>query len=233
MIVSVISQKGGVGKSALSRFLAVEYARSSWQVKIADLDTGQGSTTNWKARRDQNGLTPEIPVEKYASVDRAIADAGQFDLMILDGPAFAERRGIRMAEAADLILIPTSFSLDDMQPQVETAQDLEAAGVDPSKIKFVFCKADGSDTEEEAARSYLRRAGMSVLTYLMPERASIRHASNNGQSASEVSHRTIKERVVPLAVEIANILLKDDVRSENQQSTSNPAVTEIGEAQHA
>ena len=68
MIISLISQKGGVGKSALSRLIAVEYAKAGWSVKIGDLDTGQGSTANWKARRDQNGIDPEIPVEKYATV---------------------------------------------------------------------------------------------------------------------------------------------------------------------
>ena len=63
MIVSLISQKGGVGKSALSRLIAVEYARAGLSVKVADLDTGQGSTTKWKSRRDQQGVRPEIPVE--------------------------------------------------------------------------------------------------------------------------------------------------------------------------
>lgn len=40
MIISLISQKGGVGKSALARLLAVEVARARWAVKIADLDPG-------------------------------------------------------------------------------------------------------------------------------------------------------------------------------------------------
>ena len=63
MIISLISQKGGVGKSALSRLIAVEYAKAGWAVKIGDLDTGQGSTAKWKARRDQNGIAPEIPLK--------------------------------------------------------------------------------------------------------------------------------------------------------------------------
>ena len=36
MIISLISQKGGVGKSALARLLAVEVTRVGWTVKIAD-----------------------------------------------------------------------------------------------------------------------------------------------------------------------------------------------------
>jgi chromosome partitioning protein len=56
MIISLISQKGGVGKSTLARLLAVEIAKAGWRVKIADLDPAQGTATKWKARRDVAGL---------------------------------------------------------------------------------------------------------------------------------------------------------------------------------
>ena len=137
MIISLISQKGGVGKSALARLIAVEYANAGWEVKIGDLDRNQGSTTSWKTRRDQNRIEPEIAVEKYATVERAIRDSSQYDLMILDGPAFAEAGGKTMAENSDLVIMPTNYGLDDLEPQVQTAYDLEALGVDPKKIVFV------------------------------------------------------------------------------------------------
>ena len=53
MIISLISQKGGVGKSAVARLLAVEFTKAGWSVKIADLDPAQGTSTKWKARRDE------------------------------------------------------------------------------------------------------------------------------------------------------------------------------------
>jgi len=46
MILSLISQKGGVGKSALARLLAVEFAKAGWSVKIADLDAAQAQRPN-------------------------------------------------------------------------------------------------------------------------------------------------------------------------------------------
>src|SRR5471032_1735711 len=93
MIISLISQKGGVGKSALARLLAVEFIRAGWLVKIADLDTMQSTATKWKARRDRTKLQPEIPVEKFATVERAIRETERFDLVLLDGPAHAEKSG--------------------------------------------------------------------------------------------------------------------------------------------
>ena len=143
MIISLISQKAAWANQPFP-IDSRAYAKAGWSVKIGDLDTGQGSTANWKARRDQNGIDPEIPVEKYATVDRAIHDAEHYDLMVLDGPAFAERRGLSMAQAADLIIIPTGYGLDDMTPQVETAYALEEQGITSDRIVFVFCRTGGS-----------------------------------------------------------------------------------------
>jgi len=212
MLVSLVSQKGGVGKSAIARLLAVEYVRAGWSVKIADLDTMQGSTTKWKSRRDKNDIKPEIPVEKYATVERAINDSDNFDLMILDGPAFAEKGGLTMAQASDLVLMPTGYSLDDMEPQVETAYDLQTSGVDLEKVLFVFSLIDGSASEDSAARRYLKKAGVNVLGHVLPQYPAIRQAMNTGRAASEVSHPNVRKRVLPLAQEIANKLKQKEAQ---------------------
>src|SRR5450631_1941531 len=47
VIVGMVSQKGGVGKSTLSRLVAREYANAGWSVKIADLDVSQGTSFSW------------------------------------------------------------------------------------------------------------------------------------------------------------------------------------------
>ena len=206
MIISLISQKGGVGKSALSRLIAVEYAKAGWSVKIGDLDTGQGSTAKWKARRDQHGIEPEIPVEKYATVERAIKDAEHYDLMVLDGPAFAERRGLSMARVSELIIMPTGYSLDDMEPQIETAYELEDNGIDSDHIVFVFCRTEGSVSEDAAARAYLKKARVNILDPVFLERPSIRQAHNMGKAASEVSFPSIKSKILLLAQAVADKL---------------------------
>lgn len=208
MIISLISQKGGVGKSALARLLAVEVAKAGWTVKIADLDPAQGTSTKWKGRRDMAGIVPEIAVEKYRTVDRAIRDAKHVDLTILDGPAHAEQGGRTMAGASDLVLLPTGYSLDDMEPQVEVAIELEEAKVDPNRIVFVFCRAKGSESEDRAARAYLTKARMQVLTPIFPELASIRQGHAEGRAASEVPFPKVQDRVVELAQEIMDRMTK-------------------------
>jgi chromosome partitioning protein len=120
-IISLVSQNGGVGKSGIARLLAVEFSRAGWSVKIADLDTMQGTTTRWKLRRDAAKLQPEIPVEKFATVERAIREANKYDLLIIDGPAHAEKGGLSMARKSKLIIIPSCYGIDDLEAQIEAA----------------------------------------------------------------------------------------------------------------
>lgn len=207
MIISLISQKGGVGKSTLARLLAVEIAKAGWRVKIADLDPAQGTATKWKARRDVAGFQPDVAVEKFRTVERAIKEAEHFDLMILDGPAHAEKGGKVMAQASDLILIPTGYSLDDMEPQIEAAYELEEAGIASEKILFVFCRAKGSDSEDAAARSYLRKARLTALDSVLPELASIRQGHAEGRAASEVPFPKVQEKAIDVAQQIVDQLM--------------------------
>lgn len=175
-IISLISQKGGVGKSAIARLLAVEFVRAGWSVKIADLDTMQGTVTKWKLRRDAAKLQPEIPVEKFATVARALREAEKYDLVLLDGPAHAEKGGLSMAKKSKLILMPTCYGLDDLEAQIEAAYELEENGIERNRIWFIFSRTTGSTNEEQTAREYLQRADINVLEPVLPELPSIRQS---------------------------------------------------------
>jgi chromosome partitioning protein len=205
-IISLVSQKGGVGKSAIARLLAVEFARAGWSVKIADLDTMQGSATRWKLRRDAAHLQPEIPVEKYATVERALREADQYDLLVIDGPAHAEKGGLRMARKSKLVLMPSCYGLDDLEAQVEAAYELEANGIERDRIWFIFARTTGSPNEEQAAREYLQRAAINVMEPLLSEQPCIRQAHNAGKAASEVTFPVVRERAVALALAVAGKL---------------------------
>lgn len=206
MILSLISQKGGVGKSTLARLLAVEFTRAGWGVKIADLDPAQGTSTKWALRRDEMGADPEIQVQKYRDPARAIRDAAGFDLLILDGPAHSERSGAIMGNASDLVLIPTGYSVDDLDPQIQVAYDLEAAGVDPDRIRIVFCRARGSAKVDRSARDFVRRAGLSALAASVRELPSIQQAHAIGRTAAETGHKGIDGEGRALAAEISKLL---------------------------
>ena len=114
-----------------------------------------------------------------------------------------------MAQASDLIIMPTGYSLDDMDPQIETVYELEEKGINSDQIVFIFCRAQGSASEDTAARLYMKKARLNVLDPIFPERPSIRQAHNAGRAASEVSYPSIKSKVLPLVQAIVDKLNQD------------------------
>ena len=96
-IIALVSQKGGVGKSTLARALAREASVSGLKVKLADLDTQQGTSTNWHRRRLDVGAKPEFSVESFKTAAQALNAADAFECLILDGPARASAATLEIA----------------------------------------------------------------------------------------------------------------------------------------
>src|SRR5271167_4084261 len=127
-IIAFVSQKGGVGKSTLSRALAREAASSGLTAKVADLDTQQGTSVNWHRRRLNAGIEPTVSVEAYRTADQALAQAERYDLLIIDGPARASEATLRIARKADLVVQSTNPALDDLEPAVLVFHEMVKEG---------------------------------------------------------------------------------------------------------
>ena len=194
-IISVVGQKGGVGKSTISRLVAAAAVKSGRTVRICDLDPSQGTTTQWQLRR-----------EKCRTVEAALRCQKDTDILVLDGPAFADRLTLAMAKAADLTILPTGYSVDDLTPQIEAAYDLEAKGIDAGKIRLVFCRARGSKNEDAQARRFIKPTGLIVLENALRELPSIRQAHNTGRAANETGFPSVDADAQRLADEILSLL---------------------------
>jgi chromosome partitioning protein len=206
LIVGVVSQKGGVGKSTLARLIAREYALAGWSVKIADLDVSQGTSFNWQSRRLQSGIVPVIPVERFGTVEQALKIADHYDLLILDGPPHSTAGTLKIAQASLLTLLPTGLSLDDLEPSVLLAHELRKRGTPASKIVFALSRVGDSESEIEEARDYIRQAGYLVLAGSLPEKTAFRRASDEGRSLTETRFPSLNKRSDEMAQGIVDLL---------------------------
>lgn len=198
-IIGFVSQKGGVGKSTLARLLAREAAAGGASVKIADTDIQQGTSYHWMRRRAQNGIEPDIAVQTFKSVPLALKEAENHDIYILDGAPHASKDTLEIARACDLIVIPSSQGLDDLDPAILLAHDLVNAGLSVSRLRFALVKVTDSESEIQAARDYITRAGYTVLEGEIPVRTGFSRAHDLGQAVSEVPFKSLKARVQTLA----------------------------------
>jgi len=205
-ILGFVSQKGGVGKSTLARLVAREYAANGWKVKIADLDPGQGTSFKWHNRRLHSKIEPDIAVERFRTVEKALPFADHYDLFIFDGPAHSNVGTLEIAKASDLVVLPTGLSVDDMEPAVLLAHELIGQGVSQDKIVFAFCRVGESETELAESRSYVSKAGYIALPASLPERTAYRRATDEGKALTECPFPTLKKKADDVAQSIIDRL---------------------------
>jgi chromosome partitioning protein len=205
-VVAVVSQKGGVGKSTLVRALSQQAYASKLSVKIADLDTQQGTSSNWHRNRLNRGYSPVGSVEVFRTAKEAMKHADSYDLLILDGAPRASTATLEVAREADLVIQPTGASLDDLEPAVLLFHELVKAGVAKSQLVFALSRI-GTDTEAKEAVGYLEEAGYSVLEGVLYERPAYRQAQNEGLAITETRYKSLNTRAEALIESITKRLL--------------------------
>ncbi|EIU5460348.1 TPA: AAA family ATPase [Pseudomonas aeruginosa] len=193
------SQKGGVGKSTLARGLGAAFALSGWSVMLADLDVKQGTATAWQQRRLRAGVTPDVPVQMFGNVATAIAKTTGADLLIFDGAPHATADTVAIAQAVDLMILPTGLSLDDLEPTVTLANTLaDKHGIDAARIVFALCKIGSSAAELDEARAYLGKTRFVTLDGAIPQKPAFSRAMDAGLSVIETPYKGPREQAMQL-----------------------------------
>jgi len=192
-IVAFVSQKGGVGKSTLSRALTREAANNGLKAKLADLDTQQGTSIDWNRTRLNAGIEPEISAEAFSTAAQALKIADHYDLLVIDAPARTSKGTLQIAQVADLVVQPTGAALDDLRPAVREFHALVKAGIPKERLVFALNHI-GTANEEVEARDYLTQAGYLVLEGSLMERPAYRIAQNAGRSVTETSYGNLNAK---------------------------------------
>ena len=112
MIVALLNQKGGVGKTTLALHLAGEWANRDQRVMLIDADP-QGSALDWSQARAREGLPRRFAVIGLAR-DTLHREAPELargaDHVVIDGPPRVAGLMRSAVLAADLVLIPVQPS---------------------------------------------------------------------------------------------------------------------------
>ncbi|HHL0959881.1 TPA: ParA family protein [Serratia marcescens] len=194
--VALASGKGGVSKSTLARALGVSYAKSDWTVLGADLDIGQATMANWMRRRIANNIEPVFDVQSFGapSLVKKKIDSQAWDMVVLDCAAFASKSTIEIAHMVDLMIIPTRFSLDDLESTVNTANSLVQAGVPIPKLAIVFSAVAENAQDYEDAKAYIGQTPYFMIDGYIPQKPALSKTQDLGRSIIECAYVAPRER---------------------------------------
>ncbi|KUG40367.1 cobyrinic acid a,c-diamide synthase [Pseudomonas savastanoi pv. fraxini] len=188
MIIGVLNQKGGVGKTTLSVNIAAALAKGGARVLLIDADP-QGSSLDWSAAREGEPLFSVVGLPR-ASIHKEISQVGQgYDHIIIDGPPRVTDLARSAIMASDLVLIPVQPSPYDIWAADEVVKLVQEATVYKESLKYAFVvnrkianTAIGRDVGEALA-AY----PVTLLSATITQRVIYAEAAAQGKAIFEIS----------------------------------------------
>jgi len=136
MIISVLNQKGGVGKTTLALSLS-SYLSKKFKVLVIDADP-QNSAINWYLSSDKEGGFSVINLSQK-KIHLEIKEIKQeYDYIVIDGPPRTTEVVRSCILSSDIILIPCTPSIYDIWASQETVKLIEEALSFKKNIEYAF-----------------------------------------------------------------------------------------------
>lgn len=218
MIVAVTNLKGGVGKSTLSRNLAVYFATQGEKVCIVDTDIEQRTTCDWHTRRmaeDESNVS--VDVFPMSSVKGLVNDikthqANGYRVIIIDGVPQLEQVTTTMILLANFLVIPLTPSIDDLRSFQRFLRRYEEAKISkpniPAFIGLNRYRPTMEGEEMKDALGMFKKHGITALETTIRERVAHSRSSKYGLTVLEWDDPKAKTEVETFCAEVEEKLFK-------------------------
>ena len=210
MIVALLNQKGGVGKTTMALHIAGQWARQGQRVTLIDADP-QGSALDWSEQRAREGLPRLFSVIGLArdTLHREAPElARAADHVVIDGPPRVAGLMRSALLAADLVLIPAQPSPFDGWASGETLKLIDEARIFRPQLaaRFVLNRCDARTIIARETAEMLTGNEPPVLATTIGQRVAFADAARTGRLVSDLdSNSPAAREIAALAAEVGRI----------------------------
>ena len=211
MIVALLNQKGGVGKTTLALHLAGAWAAQGARVLVVDADP-QGSALDWSEQRSRENLPRQFDVLGLAreTLHRELPEiARDVDHVVLDGPPRVTGIVRSALLAADVVLVPATPSRFDGWASAEMLRLLGEGRIFRAELiaRFVLNRCAARTVIARETGEALAEHDPPVLASRVGQRVAFAAAARTGRLIGELDGHSLGAReIANLAAEIAGLV---------------------------
>lgn len=182
MVIGLVNQKGGVGKTTVAVNLACGLALRDFSVLLVDCDP-QGSVLQWHSIQNQTFLSVERLVQQVDG-QRFRKRASKYDYVVVDAPPALGDITLSVLDAADLVLIPVGPSALDLWSSKQILALLEKSRNERlrGKAKVLICRKIPGTRIGREAREAVDVYGLDIVPVEISQRIAYVEAMTAGLS---------------------------------------------------
>jgi chromosome partitioning protein len=170
MIISLVNQKGGVGKTTVAVNMASGLAEAEHRILIIDSDP-QGSVIQWQSIADRNEFDVlHLPSPQLKKEIKSLRR--RYDHIVIDSPPAIEDITRTVIEVTNLALIPIAPSPLDIWSSQETIELVNTLGKRFRKLEakiLIYRKIPGTRLGKEA-REAMQSYNLDILSSEISQR---------------------------------------------------------------